>query len=161
MAESEELKSLLMKVKESEKVGLKLNIHKAKIMASDPITSCQMKGLQSHTWLSDWTELNRGMNGKQLFALVLNFSLVHNVCNPLCFGFRPLIFSHVFSHDNCSFFLTLLLFLLYGYLLIMFCYFLVATTTCIIERELRKQKSKRKKIRKGNSHVYKERSRPL
>ena len=41
MAESkEELKSLLMKVKEeSEKVGLKLNIHKTKIMASDPITS--------------------------------------------------------------------------------------------------------------------------
>ena len=49
MAESEELKSLLMKVKESEKVGLKLNIQKAKIMASDPITSCQMKGSQSHT----------------------------------------------------------------------------------------------------------------
>ena len=40
MAESEELKSLLMKVKEeSEKVGLKLNIQKAKIMASGPITS--------------------------------------------------------------------------------------------------------------------------
>ena len=40
MAESEELKSLLMKVKEeSEKVGLKLNIEKTKIMASDPITS--------------------------------------------------------------------------------------------------------------------------
>ena len=42
MAESEEeLKSLLMKVKEeSEKVGLKLNIQKTKIMASGPITSC-------------------------------------------------------------------------------------------------------------------------
>ena len=39
MAESEELKSLLMKVKESEKVGLKLNIQKTKIMASGPITS--------------------------------------------------------------------------------------------------------------------------
>ena len=40
MAESEELKSLLMKVKEeSEKVGLKLNIQKTKIMTSDPITS--------------------------------------------------------------------------------------------------------------------------
>ena len=40
MAESEELKSLLMKVKEeSEKFGLKLNIQKTKIMASDPITS--------------------------------------------------------------------------------------------------------------------------
>ena len=41
MAESEELKSLLMKVKEErEKVGLKLNIQKTKIMASCPITSC-------------------------------------------------------------------------------------------------------------------------
>ena len=40
MAESEELKSLLMKVKEeSEKVGLRLNIQKTKIMASGPITS--------------------------------------------------------------------------------------------------------------------------
>ena len=46
MAESEEeLKSLLMKVKvESEKVGLKLNIQKTKIMASDPITSWQTDG---------------------------------------------------------------------------------------------------------------------
>ena len=43
MAESEKLKSLLMKVKEdSEKVGLKLNIQKTKIMASGPITSCQI-----------------------------------------------------------------------------------------------------------------------
>ena len=43
MAESKELKSLLMKVKEeSEKVGLKLNIQKTKIMASDPITSWQI-----------------------------------------------------------------------------------------------------------------------
>ena len=42
MAESEELKSLLMKVKEeSEKVGLKLNIQKTKIMVSGPITSWQ------------------------------------------------------------------------------------------------------------------------
>ena len=41
-AESEELKNLLMKVKEeSEKVGLKLNIQKTKIMASSPITSCK------------------------------------------------------------------------------------------------------------------------
>ena len=46
MAESkEEVKSLLMKVKEeSEKVGLKLNIHKTKIMASGPITSWQIDG---------------------------------------------------------------------------------------------------------------------
>ena len=67
MAESEEnLKSLLMKMKEeSEKAGLKLNIQKTKIMASDPITSCQIDaetmetmtdcflGLQNHCrcWL--------------------------------------------------------------------------------------------------------------
>ena len=45
MAESEELKSLLMKVKEeSEKVGLKLNIQKTKIMASGPISSWQIDG---------------------------------------------------------------------------------------------------------------------
>ena len=46
MAErEEELKSLLMKVREeSEKVGLKLNIQKTKIMASDPITSWQIDG---------------------------------------------------------------------------------------------------------------------
>ena len=46
MAESkEELKSLLIKVKEeSEKAGLKLNIQKTKIMASGPITSCQIDG---------------------------------------------------------------------------------------------------------------------
>ena len=45
MAESEELMSLLMKVKEErEKVGLKLNIQKTKIMASSPITSWQIDG---------------------------------------------------------------------------------------------------------------------
>ena len=52
MAESEkELKSLLMKVKEeSEKVGLKLNIQKTKIMASSPITSWQQMGKQWKQW---------------------------------------------------------------------------------------------------------------
>ena len=45
MAESEELKGLLMKLKEeSEKVGLKLNIQKMKIMATGPITSWQIDG---------------------------------------------------------------------------------------------------------------------
>ena len=44
MAEGEELKSLLMKVKESEKIGLKLNIQKMKIMACGPITSWQIDG---------------------------------------------------------------------------------------------------------------------
>ena len=70
MAESEELKNLLMKVKEeSEKVGLKLNIQKTKIMASSPISSWQIDGetvetvanfifgrLQTHCrwWLQPW-----------------------------------------------------------------------------------------------------------
>ena len=70
MAESKELKSLLMKVKkESEKIGLKLNIKKTKIMASGPITSWQIGGgnsgnsvrlyfggLQNHCrwWLQPW-----------------------------------------------------------------------------------------------------------
>ena len=49
MTESEELKSLLMKVKESEKVGLKLNIQKTKIMASGPITSWQTDGEKVET----------------------------------------------------------------------------------------------------------------
>ena len=54
MAESEEeLKSLLMKVKEeSEKVGLKLNIQKTKIMASGPITSWQINGETVEQWLT-------------------------------------------------------------------------------------------------------------
>ena len=53
MAESEEeLKSILMKVKESEKVGLKLNIQKTKIMASGPITSWQIDGEQWKQWLT-------------------------------------------------------------------------------------------------------------
>ena len=51
MAESEELKSLLIKVKEeSEKVGLKLNIQKTKIMASGPITWWQIDGKQGKQW---------------------------------------------------------------------------------------------------------------
>ena len=50
MAESEEeLKSLLMRVKESEKVGLKLNIQKTKIVASGPITSWQIDGQMVET----------------------------------------------------------------------------------------------------------------
>ena len=49
----EELKSLLMKVKnKSEKVGLKLNIQKTKIMASGPITSWQIDGEQWKQWLT-------------------------------------------------------------------------------------------------------------
>ena len=57
MAESEELKSLLMKVKEErEKVGLKLNIQKTKVMASSPITSWQIDGETMET-VRDFTFL--------------------------------------------------------------------------------------------------------
>ena len=54
MAESEEeLKSLLVKVKEeSEKVGLKLNIQKTKIMASGPITSLEVQAFLIQHWLT-------------------------------------------------------------------------------------------------------------
>ena len=51
----EEIKSLLMKVKEeNEKVGLKLNIHKTKIMVSDPITSWQIEGKTVDQWLTSF-----------------------------------------------------------------------------------------------------------
>ena len=57
LAESEEeLKSLLMKVKESEKVGLKLNIQETKIIASGPITSWEIDGETMET-VSDFTFL--------------------------------------------------------------------------------------------------------
>ena len=60
MEESEELKSLLMKVKEeSEKVGLKLNIWKTKIMASGPITSWQINGEAVET-VADFIWRGRG-----------------------------------------------------------------------------------------------------
>ena len=58
MAESKELKSLLMKGKEeSEKVGLKLNIQKTKIMASSTITSCQIDGETMQTVRDYFLEL--------------------------------------------------------------------------------------------------------
>ena len=66
MAESKQLKSLLMKVKEeSEKVGLKLNIQKTKIMASGPITSWKIDGETVET-VSDFIFL-----GSKITALVI------------------------------------------------------------------------------------------
>ena len=57
MAESEQLKSLLMKVKEeSEKAGLKLNIQKTKIMASDPITSWEIDGETVSDFILRWLQ---------------------------------------------------------------------------------------------------------
>ena len=49
LAKSKELKNLLMRVKESEKAGLKLNIHKTKIVACSPITSWQIDGEKVET----------------------------------------------------------------------------------------------------------------
>ena len=70
MAESQELMSLLMKVKESEKVGLKLNIQKMKIMASGPIFLWQTDGVTMET-MTDFLFLGSGpitswhIDGKQ------------------------------------------------------------------------------------------------
>ena len=65
MAESEELKSLLMKVKEeNEKVGLKINIQKTKIMASGPITSWQIDG----ETVSDFTFLGSKITAEDDFS---------------------------------------------------------------------------------------------
>ena len=61
MAESEELKSLLMKVREeSEKVGLKLNIQKTKIMASGPITSWQIGGETVADFILEGSKITAG-----------------------------------------------------------------------------------------------------
>ena len=62
MSESEELKSLLMKVKvESQKVGLKFNIQETKIMASGPITSQEIDGKQRKQWLTLFLETQKSL----------------------------------------------------------------------------------------------------
>ena len=79
MAESEkELKSLLMKVKEeSEKVGLKLNIRKTKIMASSPITSQQIDGETMET-VTDFIFLG--------FKITADGDCSHEIKRHLCLG---------------------------------------------------------------------------
>ena len=91
MAETEEeLKSLSMKVKvESEKVGLKLNIQKTKIMASGPITSWEIDGATGET-VSDFTFCHKG--GVICISEVIDIS-PHNLDSSLCF-FQPSV-----SHD--------------------------------------------------------------
>ena len=75
MAESEEeLKSLLMKVKQSEKVGLKLNIQKMKIMASGPITSWEIDGETVETVSVEFSSV-QSLSCVRLFA-----------CQTLFFG---------------------------------------------------------------------------
>ena len=76
MAESEELKSLLMKMEEeSEKVGLKLNIQKTKIMASGPITSWEIDGETVET-VSDFIFL-----GSKITADGDYSHEIKNICN--------------------------------------------------------------------------------
>ena len=83
MAENkEELKSLLMKVKkESEKPGLKLNIQKTKIMASSPITSCQIDGETMET-VTDFIFL-----GSKIFA---DGDCSHEIKRRLLLGGKPM-----------------------------------------------------------------------
>ena len=85
MAESEEeLKSLLMKVKEeSEKVGLKFNIQKTKIMAFGPITSWQIDGKTMETV----TDYFFGLPNHPTFQLSLNFIVAVTNCSD--FGAPP------------------------------------------------------------------------
>ena len=82
MEESEEeLKSLLMKVKKSEKVGLKLNIQKIKIMASGPITSWQIDGETMET-VTDFIFL-----GSKITA---DGDCNHEIKRPLLLGRKPM-----------------------------------------------------------------------
>ena len=88
MAESEELKSLLMK-EESEKVGLKLNIQKTKIMASDPITSWEIDGETVEqclltTWLQSLSAviLEPPQKIKSLTVSIFSPTIWHEVMGP-------------------------------------------------------------------------------
>ena len=76
MAEREELKNLLMKVKEkSEKSGLKLNIQKTKIMASSPITSWQIDGETMET-VTDFI-----LGGSKITAMVIAAMKLKDTCS--------------------------------------------------------------------------------
>ena len=110
MAESEEeLKSLLMNMKEeSEKVGLKLNIQKTKIMAHGPITSCKTDGETVSDFIvggskitadgacsqeiKDRTSVGEGQSGVICISVVIDIS-PGNLDSSLCF-FQPSV-----SHD--------------------------------------------------------------
>ena len=83
MAESEEeLKSLLMKVKEeSEKVGLKLNIQKMKIMASDPIISWEIDGKQ---WKQCQTLFWGAPKSLQMVTVAMKLKDTYSLAEKLC-----------------------------------------------------------------------------
>ena len=83
MAESEELKSLLMKVKEeSEQVGLKLNIQKTKIMASGPITSWQIDGKTVET-VSDFLFWGGAPKSLQMVIAAMKLKDAHSLGEKL------------------------------------------------------------------------------
>ena len=83
MAETEEeLKSLLMKVKvESEKVGLKLNIQKTKIMASDPVTSWEIAGEQ---WKQCQTLFSWAPKSLQMVTAAMKLEGAYSLEGKLC-----------------------------------------------------------------------------
>ena len=87
MAESEELKSLLMKVKEeSEKVGLKLNIQKMKIIASGPITSWEIDGETVETvahFISEGSKITADGDCSHERRLLLGRKVITNLDNIL------------------------------------------------------------------------------
>ena len=80
MTESEEeLKGLLMKVKEdSEKVGLKLNIQKTKIMTLSPITSWHIEGEKKNETVTDFIFLG--------FKITVDIDCIHEIKRPLLLG---------------------------------------------------------------------------
>ena len=82
MAECEELKSLLMEVKEeTEKVGLKLNIQKTKIMVSGPITSWQIDGKQWKQWLTLFWEAPKSL---QMLTAAIKLKYAYSLEGKLC-----------------------------------------------------------------------------
>ena len=91
MAESEELKSLLMKVKEeSEKVGLKLNIQKTTIMASDPITSQQIDRETMET-VTDFIFLGSKITVMVTAVKVKVAQSCPTLCNPMDYAVRGIL----------------------------------------------------------------------
>jgi len=109
MAESEEeLKSLLMKVKEkSEKVGLKLNIQKTKIIASGPITSWEIDGATVSDFIFWGSQITA--DGDCSHEIKRHF-LLFGICYQLCTYIFFIIFVTFFFFSFFSFFFSLTLY---------------------------------------------------
>ena len=101
VAESEELKSLLMKVKEeSEKVGLKLNIQKTKIMASGPITSWEIDGETVADFIFWGSKITtdgdcRSRGGIPLWTNVMRKEARHTQMRDRASGVHPDVLEHL------------------------------------------------------------------